>query len=97
MLSRSNRVLSHARPKWLHYFVSLRNVSCPGSLRVLGALGLAESLFIRNIATPVEKFVFKTDAELLAVSNMSSIIRERYGFPFAGVKRSVFLKSVSPS
>jgi hypothetical protein len=64
------------------------------SLRVLGSLGLAEPLFTRHIATPTETLAFKTDAELLAVSDIPSALPKHFGYPFAGVKRSVFLKYV---
>ncbi|KAF8488077.1 hypothetical protein JB92DRAFT_3018283 [Gautieria morchelliformis] len=64
----------------------------PNGLRVLDSLGLAEPLFARNIATPVEVLSYRTDAGPLINSDVPSKIPNHFGYPFAGVKRSVFLK-----
>jgi hypothetical protein len=62
------------------------------SLRVLGSLGLAEPLFTRGIAVPVEVLSFRTDAGPLITSGVISRVSKHFGYPFAGVKRSVFLQ-----
>jgi len=60
-------------------------------LRVLDSIGLAEPLFTRNIAVPVETVSFRTETNTILKSNID-YVQKTFGFPFAGVKRSVFLQ-----
>ena len=59
---------------------------------MLGSLGLAEPIFKLNMATPVEVLSYRTDAGPLITSGVLSRISKHFGYPFAGVKRSVFLQ-----
>ncbi|KAF8589121.1 FAD/NAD(P)-binding domain-containing protein [Ramaria rubella] len=64
----------------------------PNGLRVLDSLGLAQPLFTRNIATPLEILSYRTTTGPLITSDIPAVVTKHFGHPFAGVKRSVFLK-----
>ena len=59
---------------------------------MLGSLGLAEPIFKLNVATPAEVLSYRTDTGPLITSGVLSRISKHFGYPFAGVKRSVFLQ-----
>ncbi|GJJ10473.1 hypothetical protein Clacol_004699 [Clathrus columnatus] len=64
----------------------------PNGLKVLNNLGLAKLLFSRGIAAPVEILSYRTHEKVLVNSDIPLAVKEHFGFPFAGVKRSVFLQ-----
>lgn len=79
-------------PKLKKFKPSLTSLSLFNRLHVLDSFGLAEALFSRGIAAPVELVSYRTNEKLLVESDISLRVAEKSGFPFAGVKRSVFLQ-----
>ncbi|KAF8514346.1 hypothetical protein BU17DRAFT_94619 [Hysterangium stoloniferum] len=65
-------------------------------LRVLDSIGLAEPLFTRNIAVPVQTVSFRTEKNIIVKSDID-YVQKTFGFPFAGMKRSVFLQFIIES